>query len=62
MTLTEISTTIQNPTSEAERLGAYGALLLYLEENPTDTEALALYDKYRVLQRDWTAELVSTSR
>lgn len=61
MTLTEISYQLQNPTSEAERLGAYGALVLYLDENPTDQVALELYDKYRVLDRDWTSEVVSAS-
>lgn len=61
MTLDEISYQLQNPTDEAERLGAYGALVLYLEQNPTDENALELYDKYRVLSRDWTKEVVSTS-
>lgn len=60
MTLTEISTTLQNPTTEAERMGAWGALVLYLEENPSDEEANALYDKYHVLRRDWTTEVVSS--
>lgn len=59
MTLTEISNSLQNPTDEAERLGAYGALQLYLGEHPDDTSALALYDKYRVLGREWTSETVS---
>lgn len=60
MTLTEISDQLQNPETEAERLGAYGALTLYLDENPTDQVALELYDKYRVLDRDWTREVAST--
>lgn len=61
MTLTEISDKLQNPTDEAERLSAYGALMLYLDENPADVAALNLYDKYRVLGRDWTREVVSSS-
>ncbi|MDE2107518.1 MAG: hypothetical protein KGL39_60555, partial [Patescibacteria group bacterium] len=60
LTLTEISNALQNPTDEAERVGASGALALYLEEHPSDEEALALYDKYHVLRRDWTAEVVSS--
>ena len=60
MTLDEISNALQNPTSEAERMGAWGALALYLEENPSDDTALGLYDKYHVLRREWTAEVVSS--
>ena len=60
LTLTEISNSLQNPTNEAERMGAWGALVLYLEDNPGDDEALGLYDKYHVLRRDWTTEVVSS--
>lgn len=60
MTLTEISSVLQNPKDEAERLSAFGALALYLDEHPADTEAHELYDKYHVLTRDWTAEVVSS--
>lgn len=60
MTLAEISYSLQNPKSEAERMGAWGALVLYLDEHPADEDAIALYDKYHVLPRDWTAEVVSS--
>lgn len=60
MTLDEISTALQNPTSEAERMGAYGALVLYLEEHPSDDTALGLYDKYHVLPVDWTSRVLSS--
>lgn len=60
MTLTEISDQLQNPKNEAERVSAWGALLLYLEHDRTNEEAQALYSKYFVLGREWTSELVST--
>ena len=41
-------------------MGAWGALVLYLEDNPGSDEALGLYSKYHVLPRDWTAEVVSS--
>ena len=59
MELTDISNTLQNPSTEVERMGAWSALVLYLDENPADAEAIALYDKYHVLQREWTTEVVS---
>lgn len=43
-------------------MGAWSALALYLEQSPGDTDALELYDKYRVLQRDWASELVSATK
>lgn len=61
MELDQIRETLANTESEADRLSAYGALKMYLDEHPFDDEARELYTEHSVLRRDWSTELVSVS-
>lgn len=55
-----ISYQLQNAENEEDRIGAYGELKAYLEKNPTDPDAIALYEKYsRRFETDWRKETVS---
>lgn len=54
-----ISYALQNPESEAERLAAWGELLLFLESDPGHEDALNLFAKYNVLHKDFTSEVRS---
>lgn len=56
-----ISDRLQNPTDEAERISAFAELREYVAQNPTDTDALNLWDKYsrRLDGTDWSKQTVS---
>lgn len=58
--LAAISDRLQNAPTEADRIGAYAELKAYLASNPTDPDALSLWDKFsRRFERDWSRETVS---
>lgn len=59
--LAAISDRLQNPKDEAERIAAYAELKAYVAQNPDDSDALYLWDKYRrrLDGTDWKAQTVS---
>jgi hypothetical protein len=56
-----ISYALQNARSEGQRIRAWAELKAYASVNPDNEDVQNLLNKYQKLDRDWRAEVRSTT-